>query len=147
MKRTIDEELVISEHLKISWMYERRVVLYTVTSIKRDVIDLWAEKVHEVMLAWEPNTVYYNIHDYSRVNSFVTTPHLRQKSKESALTRLDLSARTAVVIPKSVMSPITRLFINALPHPKNADRIREMFFTVDDGLAWLERQMAEMEHK
>jgi hypothetical protein len=72
---------------------------------------------------------------------------LRQRSKEMTLVRREMNTRTAICIPKSVMAHVTLLFIKALPRTKQSDRIRQMFFSVEEGLAWLEKEMAEENKK
>src|SRR5687768_14569492 len=111
MDRMVDEVQVINDHLKVEWMCDRRLVVYTVNSIKKEVIDAWSQKVIETMNALPAGQVYYSLHNYTGVDNFMTTPHLRQRSKENTLARPDLSAYTAIVIPKSVMSHITMLFV------------------------------------
>ena len=133
----------INEHFSIEKVHDGRIIIYTVTSIKREIIDAWAAKMREVMLAWDAQSTYLSLHDYSDANSFVTTPHLRQRSKENAALRPELNTRTAIVIPESLMAHVTRLFVQALPKTRHAERLRRIFFNREDALAWLEEALSE----
>jgi hypothetical protein len=133
----------ISEFLSVEFLHNGKLVIFTVTSIHPSVITSWANKVKEVMTVFPAGKVYYNLHDYTQANSFVTTPFLRQKSKENALLRPDLSAFTAICIPPSVLSHITRLFVQALPRHRDAKRERRIFFSRQEGLNWIEDQMRQ----
>lgn len=131
----------INEHFTVEKIHDGRIVIYTVTSIKRAIIDAWAAKTREIMLDWDEQYTYLNLHDYSGADSFVTTPHLRQRSKENAALRPELNTRTAIIIPESFMAHVTRVFVQALPKSRHAERIRRIFFNRADGLAWLEESL------
>ena len=133
----------INEYFSIEKKHDGRIVIFTVTSIKRAVIDGWAAKMCEIMLAWDEQSIYLSLHDYSGADSFVTTPHLRRRSKENAALRPELNTRTAIVIPESMMAHVTRLFVQALPKTRHSERIRRIFFNRADALAWLEEALSE----
>lgn len=138
-----DEVIEVHEHLKIEWMYDRQLVVFTVTSLKRDVIDLWADHVQTLMREWNLDGPFYNLHDYTGVNSFMTTPHLRKRSKENTVTRPDLITRPAICIPNSVTTHIVRVFVRALPKQKRVERARELFTSREAGMKWLLQKMRD----
>lgn len=133
----------INNHLRLEWLEDHRIAVLYANSIKREVVDAWADKMQEIMLAWPPNKVLLTLHDYSEIENFVTTPHLRRRARENVMLRPDLDARTAVVLPDSFVIRMTAVFLRALPQPKKTSRQRRIFTSYDAALAWLKETLDE----
>ena len=133
----------INENFSVEWLEEDKIATFKVNSIKPHVIDTWADKVKEVMLAWPSNKILLTLHDYSATKNFVTTSHLRRRSKENTQLRSDLDARTAVVMPDSFVIRMTSVLLRALPQPKKTSRQRRIFTSRAEALAWLSEALDE----
>lgn len=128
---------VINEYLTIEQLYDGKITVLNATSVKRHVVDAWADKMKELLLNLPPGKTLLTLHDYSAADQFVTTPHLRKRANENVMLRPDVNARTAVVLPDNIVMRITQMFLRALPAPRNSSRIRRIFYTREEALAWL----------
>ena len=134
---------VINEYLTIEQLYDGKITVLNATSIKRHVVDAWADKMEELLLNLPSGKTLLTLHDYSATGNFVTTPHLRQRAKENVLLRPDVNALTAVVLPNNILMRIPNMFLRALPTPRQSSRIRRIFYTRADALAWLVEALDE----
>lgn len=125
---------VINEHLTLEWLHDGKIAVLTAKSVKRHVVDAWADKMKEFLLNLPAGKTLLTLHDYSATDHFVTTPQLRKRAKENVMLRPDVNARTAVVLPKNIVIQITNIFLRALPAPRHSTRIRRIFYTRAEAL-------------
>lgn len=128
---------IINEYLSVEWMYEGKIVVFKVTSIHRETIDLWVDKYREIILGWETGVPLLTLHDFMEAGSIIMTPHMRRRSTELANLRSDIPTRTAIVMKESLFVNATRIFINSLYKSQKSTRIRKIFFTQAEALDWL----------
>ncbi len=133
----------INKHLRLEWAEEHQIAILYANSIKREVVDAWADKMQEIMFAWPKNKILLTLHDYSEIENFVTTPHLRRRSRENVMLRPDLNARTAVVLPDSFVIRMTAVFLRALPQPHKSSRQRRIFTSYEQAMDWLKEALDE----
>jgi hypothetical protein len=140
MNHTLEDVEIVNSHLKVAWLYDHQIAVFTVDSLHPSVIDAWAERWIALLKGWDATKTLYCLNDYTGVKNFTATSQLRRRSKELTLVRQDVRAKNAICIPKSMVGQVTQIFINALPQLK-VERVRRMFFSADEGLAWLEAEM------
>lgn len=129
----------LAEGLYKEALHDERIVAYTITNLHRETIDLWANDARQVFEAWPTQWPFLNLQDFSANKNFTVTPYLKKRAEELTSTRPDFIGRTAVIVPKSFIAQAARLFLAAL---KNKKRQRQIFFTREDGLAWLQEWLA-----
>ncbi len=113
------------------------IVAYNLSSLKEDVIDVWANMAADIMQNWPEDTPCLAIYDWMGAKSVVTTPHVRLRAKELATIRPELVTYTAVVIPQSFFAHVTRMFVEKLPAQRDANRQRRIFFDRQEAEKWL----------
>lgn len=130
----------INENFTLEWSHDGQIVIFHVTSIHRAMVDTWADKYIELLTDWESEGPFLTLHDFLYADSIIMTPHMRRRSQEFVNLRPDVATRTAIVMPKSLFSNATRIFIQSLPQP-NPNRIRKIFFSTEEALTWLEEDL------
>ena len=126
----------LSEHVTTKHVHDGKIIIYEVTDVRRESVDVWAKVAHDTLVNWSPDYPYLNLQDFSGVENFAMTPYVRQRAEELMEPRPELSGRTAIVLKKSLGSRIVSMFIRA-KRVKKA-RQRRLFFTQEEALAWLE---------
>ncbi len=130
----------INENFTLEWLRDGKIVVFNVTSVHREMVDAWANKYIEILSNWQSELPLLTLHNFLQADSIVMTPHMRRRSQEFINLRPDVATRTAIVMPKSLFSNATRVFIQSLPKP-NPNRIRKMYFSVEDAMVWLEEAL------
>lgn len=126
----------LSEHVATKYVYDGKIIIYEVTDVRRESVDVWAKVAHDTLVNWSPDYPYLNLQDFSGVDNFAMTPYVRLRAEELMEPRPELLGRTAIVLKKSLGSRIVSMFIRAKKVKKA--RQRRLFFTQEDALAWLE---------
>lgn len=106
--RSEPEEIIPG--LSCEWLYDRRVVVYTLKSASREVVDAWVTTGRQTAQEWPSNLPYLALHDISAPNLSLT-PYARQQSREALKDLVFDRARSAVVMPKTIFGNLIRLFI------------------------------------
>lgn len=127
----------LDEHLTRSFLSDGRIVAFSIGSMSRDTLTKWSAAAGHEINNWDPTLPFLNLQDFSACPNFSFTPFLRQKSEEITSLNPNKPGRTAVIIPKSISTQIVRMFLLASGR-SGQHRQRQVFFTQEDGLKWLE---------
>ena len=127
----------ISPTLTREYLYDGRIVVFKVTSISRQTIDLWAEIVREAVVSWTPDHWYLALHDYSEGNISLT-PYARAKGTELFNLRPDIRGSIAFVLRKTFIAQVMHLYLRSQRHDYYQNQI---FFSRTEGLSWLVARM------
>lgn len=60
-----DEAERLTAGLTREWFYNRQVVLYKLTAVSQQIVDLWTNVVQESLQIWDKNVPYRVVHDLS----------------------------------------------------------------------------------
>jgi hypothetical protein len=117
------------------------VSVYTFYDNRRETIDAWYEKLHELHYSWDASQPYLILHDVSRV---FLTPYFRKRANDvMALDRTDLIGAYAVLLPDSIVGHIMRLFLNRDLQSTSHQTTGVSFNQYDDALNWLREKRRE----
>lgn len=125
----------LAEGLTRHYLYDRQIVIFTVENIHQHTIDAWADAVKHEVLNWPADFPFLNIHNFLNVKNMSFTPYIRKKSAELTPLAPDKAGRTALVLPRSMVSTIVHYFLRT---QQNRIRPRQVFFKMDDALKWCE---------
>jgi hypothetical protein len=100
---------VIHDGVTMEWLADGRVVCFTIKSLARPAIDAWLDKSYQVTLAWPQDIPYLAVQDATAI---ALTPYIRERSAQTvAKTPRHLHGRSCVVLPKSMLTQVMRLFV------------------------------------
>lgn len=129
-------------NVHIEWLYNRRLVIFTLDSGANAVVDDWAEMTRQVLVNWDKSKPIYVMHDYLRIR-LLTMRYILQKAQQ--LADLELTKTTkgylAIVVKNNIFAEMTNLFIRGQSGTKPEIRL---FSTREQGLNWL-RKMSEIQ--
>jgi hypothetical protein len=82
------------------WLADRQIVLFKVTSMAREDVDLWMNTVKETMLAWPDDMPYLAIHDLTG-KGVPLTPYARARAEELIPIAPKTKGFAAIVMPRT----------------------------------------------
>jgi hypothetical protein len=123
----------ITSHVSRVWLYDRRIVIFKVTSLADAEVDAWAKAYTETITTWPPDRLYLGMQDIS-YKFFALTPRTRARVTEVYALGKELKGRVAVIVPNMLMGLLVEFFLSTLPHVVATVRL---FTSREDGLAWL----------
>lgn len=132
---------VINPYVSRKALADGKIGIYTVTDPARENIDAWINTMLRYIEAAPPNHRFYTLYDVA-YPKMAFTPYIRRRFEEMSRRSGQTTGCTAVVIQRTILAAIARPFIEremTRRHP--TQRIR-VFFTIQEGLAWLETELA-----
>jgi hypothetical protein len=133
------EIITIGKGLTKAFLFDKRIVIFHLDTVARDIIDAGAKDVLETMKNWPTKHQYLVIYDITSAK-IALTPHLRQRLQELAKAYPDLKGRSAVVLPRSVITQVFKLFVIA---QNRVGRRKQVFFDRESAIAWLQQVMVD----
>ena len=134
----------INEHLKLKWLNDGQIVVFKMTTVHREMIDVWADRYKALLTEWPSEQPLLTLHDFLETDSIIMTPHMRRRAQEFVSLRPDVITRTAIAMQQSLFANATRIFIQTLPQ-STPNRLRKIFFTREDALAWLNDELNQIQ--
>ena len=125
-------------NVSMEWRHQKQLLIYHFDRIsKREEADQVRQHIDNNFNAW-PSEQPYRVLYYFRVISW--SPYLRQNAeKDFEMIPKDREAWMAVVIPRSPLSQIIRLFMRA--QAKKAPFNMKIFWELDEALTWIGQGM------
>jgi hypothetical protein len=126
---------VINQHLTVKWMYQRHIVVYSVTGplAMRDVAYTWQQAVKQTLGEWPADRPYLAIHDGTHAD-FTMSPYLQSTIREMFNLRPDLLRHIAVVTPNTLATQL----LGALLRTSKRPNLRcQIFSRREDAVRWL----------
>jgi hypothetical protein len=118
------------------WLHKGQIVCYTLSTVARAAVDAWMQATEELIHAWPLEHPYLAIQDISEVT---LTVYMRQKTSEvNGRMPSSLKGRSAVVMPRTFVNQMIRLFVTIELARKNPSVQRDVFFRIEEATAWLE---------
>ena len=130
----------ISPGLTRQWICDRQIVIFKITSVSREVVDSWIDTVKVTMENWPGNRPYLAIHDMTS-DKVSLTPYARARVQELIPLSAKAPGYAAIVLPKTFVGQIIRLFMRTQRSQGNRN---EIFFTVESALDWLKSYIGQM---
>lgn len=130
---TVEE---VAPGLTLEWLYENRIVVFTLSSAERPTIDAYVEWNIAVMRGWPKARPYLTMQ--AATPDFTLTPYMSRRALLilNTFRELGLKGRNAVIIPHKRVAQILQLLIQArrglVPNLK-----ARAFYDRDQGLTWL----------
>ncbi len=131
---------IIIQGLTREWLFERQIVVYTLTSASRDAVDAWIDTGFATMKSWPADRPYLAIHDVSSPN-LTMTPYARQRAREIAKQLPPHLTRSAAIVRKDMFGQAIRLFIKLDMLRVHPTLERKVFFTREAAVAWLKEKL------
>ncbi|MBX3083621.1 MAG: hypothetical protein KF716_18450 [Anaerolineae bacterium] len=129
----------ISPYMTRYWLFDHQIVVFKMTSVSREAVDVWIDTVKATMTAWSSDHPYLAIHDMTSEKTALT-PYARARAEEL----LPLGTRTpgfaAIVLPGTFVGQVIRLFMRT---QKNQGVHNEIFFTLQEAITWLTTKMSK----
>lgn len=119
------------------WVYDRKIVVFSVENTSRDTADAWANGIKEILATWPKEKPYLAIYDVSKIMSL--TPYARKRTEDVAVfaSEQNLHGYTAIVLQNNILSTILKLFVQRDLTRKNAGFERRIFLKREEAIEWL----------
>jgi hypothetical protein len=119
------------------WLLDRQIVIFTMMSPSRDVVDAWISTVKATMENWPGNRPYLALHDMTS-NKVSLTPYARKRAEELLPISAKVPGYAAIVLPRSFIAQVIRLFLRS---QKQQGVNNAVFFSQAEALVWLKSKM------
>ena len=116
-----------------SWLQHRQIVMFTISSSSRDVVDAWIACVKETMEHWPKGQLYLAIHDMTSEKVWLT-PYARKRAEELLPLDTGASGYAALLLSPNFVSHVVRMYLRLHKQQGNENQI---FFTMTDAVNWL----------
>lgn len=127
---------LIVEGLYINFIADGKIMICTIESLSRTIVDAWIEQCdQEMQRCVAENRPILVLQDLSQ-SSEAQTPYSKERGQALADAYPELDGRTAFVLPDTPDNQRIRLFVRRQPHQY---RERRIFFTRQEALDWLKQ--------
>ncbi len=127
----------VAPGFSFKWLYDRRLLYVIGDSSSRADIDAWYQFMASVIKDWPEDRIYLAVQDLSSPK-FTLTPYARARASDTYKVRPALKGRVALILPKTFVGQLIRLFI----HGERRNHFETRFFvTQSDALAWLAQDL------
>lgn len=123
----------IAPGLTRSWLFDKRIVMFRLSSSSREVADAWVECVKETMEHWPKGQTYLAIHDMTS-DKVSLTPYARKKAEELVPLSASAPGYAALLLAPTFVGHLIRLFLRTQRQQGNENQI---FFKMSEALNWL----------
>lgn len=130
----------IGEGLTKEFLFDKRIVIYHLDTVSREILDAGADDVLDTMKNWREGHPYLVIYDITSAK-IALTPHLRHRLQELSKAYPDLKGRSAVVLPRSVVTQVFRLFVRS---QNRIGRSKQVFFNRESAIDWLKEKLSDL---
>jgi len=126
----------ISAGVTRSWLMNRRIVVFTVTSAARSEVDAWINCVKETMVQWPKTQPYLAIHDLTS-DKAALTPYARHRTEELLPLNTGAPGYAAILMRPTLFARLVDFFLRAQSRQGNTNRI---FYEIEKAKDWLIKQ-------
>lgn len=123
----------VAPDITLHWLHDHQIAYFTTRTVARTSWDGWLDTMLKMKREWPQDRPFLNLQD-NLYQGAAFTPTVRQHSIQVSRYRPEIVQCTAVVLPKTIVAQFVQLFMRTF-HEPNVDA--RVFFTVEDGLAWL----------
>ncbi len=117
------------------WVHKGQIVCYSLTTVARPAVDAWMQATHDLVHAWPREQIYLSVHDISEAT---LTPYIRNRTSTiNKLMPKDLKGRSAVIVPRTFINQMIRLFVANELGRQNTSVQRDVFFRFEEAIEWL----------
>ncbi len=121
------------------WLHDGKIFAIAVKEGTRLALDAWYNQVAEVVRQWPASQPLLLLHDFSQTNASMT-PYARARSQELMELRPELGGRSAVILARTPFWSLVQLLLRS---QRSGLRARQVFFSRQEGLTWLERALVK----
>jgi hypothetical protein len=132
---------VLTPGVTREWLSDNQILVYTVTSISRPVVNMWIDSLLNDIKNWPADKPFLYMGDYSHRNITIT-PYVKQRSAELYRVRKDIHGRVAMIVPQSIAGYMIQFTIKRRQNRIKARYEEQAFFNRASGLTWLEQLVA-----
>ncbi len=129
----------LSPGVKLERLHNDQIFVFTITDVSRATIDTWANTIKDLTAGWPDEHRYYALNHFAGKDVSLT-PYLRAKITELTGWRPEQGGYIAAVLPRTFFAQLMTLF---LPTMNRRNMQNRLFFTREEGLAWVEKMMAK----
>ncbi len=123
----------ISPSVSREWLFDKRIVVYTVMDAHRESIDVWAGTCTADIASWPGDRPVLIMHDLS-ARGIALTPYARERSQPMMDMRPEAKGRVAIVLQPGIAASLIQLFLRP---ERKAPRVRRAFTSREKAIEWL----------
>jgi hypothetical protein len=118
-------------------LHENQIVYFTIRTTARASWDGWYKTMLNLKSDWPADRPLLTLQD-NLYKDAAFTPTVRDYSIKFTEHRPEITTYSAVILPKTLVAQFAQVFMRTIKIPNGQARV---FFTVDDGLAWLKTKL------
>jgi hypothetical protein len=119
----------------LEWLHDGQIPCFTLADISRATVDDWMRLLAQLMEYWPADLPYAAIIDATPSGGMLT-PYARAKVGDLEGINPSLQGRVAVILPRTFVAQLIRLFVRTLRRQKVVTGI---FFTREEALDWVKQ--------
>jgi hypothetical protein len=124
---------MLVEGVTIRLLDDGLLPVITVTTIKRDAVDLLAEWISRRIEHWDPKIPYCALYDLTQPGAMIT-PYMRKVTAALNDQRQEVHGRVALIMRRDTTASLLSMFTMVR---QGSTRELRVFFSVEEGLQWL----------
>jgi hypothetical protein len=129
----------VAPGLTRQWLCDRKIILFIFKDVSHETVDACANGIIETIEKWPPEIPYLCAYNLCFPEASLT-PYFRDRLKEVMERYRDRAGRTAIVIQRTFITNLAQFFLNT---QKPGIRVRRIFFSLDEGVAWLKEALPQ----
>ncbi|MBE2194006.1 MAG: hypothetical protein IAE83_07510 [Anaerolinea sp.] len=127
-------ETEITQGLTQQWIDDRVLVL-TFHSTNRANVKVWVEHFTQIVEKWNAERPFLYLHRAMQIGLVGLAPYMQQEGRAVMRLTQTLRGRTAIVVPRSLVSETMGLFVRSQPAGL---RQRKVFSDYSAALGWVQ---------
>lgn len=133
MSDTETRQITLAEGVTIRLLDNGLLPVITVTTIKRDAINLLAEWISDRIAHWNPAIPYCALYDLAQPGAMIT-PYIRKVTAALNDQRQEIGGRVALVVRRDTTASLLSMFTMVRHGSRRELRV---FYSIEEGLKWL----------
>ncbi len=127
----------IAPGITLQWLHQGRIAYFTIRTNRASAWEAWLAAEIRIKGAWPVERPFLSLHE-ALWDGAAFTPSIRTYMVQAAQFRPEVKFYSAAILPKTPTAQLVKLVLRTVHMPNGQPQV---FFTVQEGIAWLESKL------